>query len=558
MDPNTFEMSDLRGGRARRHPARPAPEPADERQFRGTKWVVICMSLYIPAFLYGLDTMIAAAIQGPAVEEFGHAEQIPWIGAGFPLGSICAILLLGPLFINFNMKYMYLGCISLFGIGSALCGGAPNMSALIVGRVIAGVGGNGIYLGSIQYLEIMTPRREREYYLSLLVGFWGVGCIAGPVIGGGLALSSGTWRWAFYLNLVLGVACVPGWLLYLPGICLVRGVNVREKLASIDFAGCFLGSVMWVSFLLAITMAGGQWAWNDGRTIATLVVCALFLVLYALQQYFAVYTTRTSRAFPAHLLRQFTQVLLFVATAASTSATYVVIYYLPLYFQWVNDDNALMAGVRLLPFVAFAIPMSLSSTGLLQTIKTYKFQFTLASVCLGLGGGPLVYNLHPSSPIGNIYGLCILIGLGTGFSLATGYTVSAQTIEPEDMKSGVTFQSIAQIGGEVIALGVAGQVYRSCAIANLQTVLAGHGYSDDEILAALTGVKSTLFQQLHGTLRDEAINAIVKAMQMTFVLVPVAGGMMFLAALCMKFEEIFVEPSPLLFPHSLLQSRSRF
>lgn len=557
MDSNGIGLQDFRRDvrrdvRRLRPRVRPAsPEPTtDQRLYQGTKWVLICMSLYIPAFLYGLDTTIAADIQGPVVQELGHVEQFSWIGTGFPLGSLCVVLLLGPLLDNFNMKYIYLASVALYEVGSALCGGAPNMSAFIIGRVIAGVGGSGIYLGSLQYLNIMTTRNERELYMSLIVVFWGVGCVAGPVVGGAFAVSAGTWRWAFYIKIVIGAVCVPGFLLALPSICLVNGINgitVRSKLSSIDFLGFFLGSVMWVSFLLAITMAGGQWPWNDGRTIAIILVFVLSLALYVLQQYYAAFTPPTSRAFPGRLLRDYTQVLLFVATAAGTSATFVMTYYLPIYFQFVDDDTAFAAGLRLFPFIIFAIIMSLSSSGLLQFIRAYKFQFIIASVCLVLGGGGLFHYLEPSTPMGTIHGFSIFIALGCGFSMVSGYTVSAVTVEPEDTGAGLTFQTVAQIGAEVISLGMAGQIYRSCAIANLRSVLADHGYSDAEILGALSGVKSDLFRGLEGELRDEAIGAITKAMQMTFVLVPVAGGMMFLAALAMKYEKVFDDPSDLLF-----------
>ena len=121
-----------------------------QRTITGAKWFLICISLYISAFLYGLDTTIAADVQGPIVEAFGHVDLLAWIGAGFPLGSVAVILLVGNLYGSFNMKWIYIASIALFEIGSVLCGAAPNMDALIVGRVLAGMGGSGIYLVSLQ------------------------------------------------------------------------------------------------------------------------------------------------------------------------------------------------------------------------------------------------------------------------------------------------------------------------------------------------------------------------------------------------------------------------
>lgn len=509
------------------------------RTIHGVPWFIICISLYITCFLYGLDTTIAADIQGPVIQAFGQVEQLAWIGAGFPLGSVCVILLLGTLFNTFNMKWVFVATVLLFEAGSALCGAAPNMTALIVGRVIAGAGGSGIYLGSLQYFTVLTTEKERGFYMSLIGVFWGLGAVLGPVIGGAFAESAATWRWAFYINLVIGAISAPAFLFYLPPIRPIQGVSFRERLVTIDFVGFFLGAGMWISFLLAFTMAGGQWPWNDGRTIATFVAFGATLVLYVLQQLFSVFTTPARRAFPVHLLRDRTQVLLYIVTAAGTTTLYVVVYYIPLYFQFVNDDEALMAAIRLLPFVVISVTVNLVSGSLLHFIKIYMVLYVIASVFLLVGGGPLMVYLDPGSSTGTIYGLTILVAVGTGLSMVTGYTVATLTLKPEDIGAGLKLQNVSQIGGQVIALAFAGQIYQSTAFKNLSAALAGNGFSVKEIKSAASGSQSALLKQLDGELREKAIEAITHAMQMTFVLIPVAGGIMLVAALLMKRERLF-------------------
>lgn len=510
-----------------------------ERSLRGIPWFIVCISLYTTCFLYGLDTTIAADIQGPIIQAFGQVEQLAWIGAGFPLGSVCVILLLGTLFSTFNMKWIYIATVVLFEIGSALCGGAPNMTALIIGRVLAGAGGSGIYLGSLNYFTVMTTEKERGLYMSLIGVFWGLGAVLGPVIGGAFAESPATWRWAFYINLVIGAISAPAFFLYLPAVQLMQGISVKSRMATIDFVGFVLGAGMWVSFLLAFTMAGGQWPWNDGRTIGTFVAFGVLLILYMVQQYFAIFTTTSRRAFPVHLLRDRTQVLLYVVTAAGTTTLYVVVYYIPLYFQFVNNDRALMAAIRLLPFVVFGVTVNLVSGTLLHLIKVYMALYVIASVFLLAGGGPLMVYLDPSSSTGTIYGLTIVVAVGTGLSMVTGYTVATLTLKPEDIGAGLKLQNVSQIGGQVIALAFAGQIYQSTALKNLQTVLSDSRFSDAEIRSAVVGSQSALLKELDGELRQKAIEAITHAMQMTFVLIPVAGGIMLIAALFMKREKLF-------------------
>lgn len=92
------------------------------RSLTGIKWILVCISLYTSAFLYGLDTTIAADVQGPVVEAFGHIELLSWIGSGFPLGSVAVILLLGNLLNQFNYKWVFIWSVVMFEVGSVICG----------------------------------------------------------------------------------------------------------------------------------------------------------------------------------------------------------------------------------------------------------------------------------------------------------------------------------------------------------------------------------------------------------------------------------------------------
>ncbi|KAI1333550.1 major facilitator superfamily domain-containing protein [Xylariaceae sp. FL0016] len=509
------------------------------RDIRGFRWLLICVAIYSTCALYGLDTTIAADIQGPVVKTLGHVDQLAWVGAGFPLGSVCILLLLSKLYSTFNNKWILIITVALFEVGSAICGAARTMNAMIVGRVITGVGGSGIYLGSLQYVTLITGERERGFYMSLIGAFWGLGAVLGPVIGGAFAESSATWRWAFYINLPIGALTAPVFLLYLPSFHPIQDVSILKRLATIDFVGFILHCGTWVSFLLALTMAGSVWPWNDGRTIATSIVFGVVLVAYASQQYFALFTTADQRLFPGHLLRNRTQVLLYACTAAGITSLFVVIYYLPIYFQFVNGDGTVMAAVRLLPFVCVAVAVNVSAGSFLHLIKLYMVLYAISGCILVAGSGPLTVYLRPESSTGLIYGLSVIIALGAGLSMTTAYTIATFTLEPGDISAGISLQNIAQIGGQVISLGVAGQIYQSTGLRNLRGVLGGYGYTDSEIADAVAGAQSALFSELSGDVRGQAIVAITDAIQMTFVLVPVAGAVMLIAALFMRRERLF-------------------
>jgi MFS family permease len=67
----------------------------------------------------------------------------------------------GQFFQIFNAKWFYILSVLVFEVGSAVCGGAPNMNALIIGRAVAGIGATGVYTGSLFLLSVNTSDRER-------------------------------------------------------------------------------------------------------------------------------------------------------------------------------------------------------------------------------------------------------------------------------------------------------------------------------------------------------------------------------------------------------------
>lgn len=78
------------------------------------------------------------------------------------------VMLFGKFYGLFDAKWLYISSCVVFMAASALCGGAPNMNAEIVGRVFAGAGGNGMYLGVMTLLSGHTNPQERPIYLGLV------------------------------------------------------------------------------------------------------------------------------------------------------------------------------------------------------------------------------------------------------------------------------------------------------------------------------------------------------------------------------------------------------
>ncbi|KAH8650816.1 major facilitator superfamily domain-containing protein [Tricladium varicosporioides] len=275
------------------------------------------------------------------------------------------------MFTYFNMKWLFVGSVTLFEIGPAVCGAAPSMSALIISRVLTSTSGSGIYLGSLNIISVLTTAKERGTFITLIGFFWGLGAVLGLAVGGAFSVSSATWRWGFYINLAIGGAMAPIFLLAIPSLSPLKSVPLIERMKKLGILGYILSAGICVSFTMAFIMTGGQWSWNNGRTISVIVICGILILAFTLQQYFAVLTITNTRSFLVHLLTSRSQLLLYVSTSANIVTLWVVVFFIPICFLLVHNDSAIMAAVRLLPCVIIAITCNLITGHLLSQVRYY-------------------------------------------------------------------------------------------------------------------------------------------------------------------------------------------
>lgn len=221
------------------------------------------------------------------------------------------------------------------------------MSAEIIGRVWAGMGGAGMYLGALNIFSINTNPQERSIYIAGCAMIWGFGCILGPVIGGSLA-DGASWRWAFYINLFICAVSAPVVLFYIQSYNPDPHSTFTQKLKRMDWVGIVLNAAIYTTFVLAFTFGGTTWAWSDGRTIAMIVVWGVVTIAFGIQQTFSIFTTPESRIFPIDFLQSKDLILQYISMSAAATGLFIPIYYIPIYFAFTRNDSAIDAAVRLL------------------------------------------------------------------------------------------------------------------------------------------------------------------------------------------------------------------
>ncbi|KAL8919473.1 MAG: hypothetical protein Q9208_006758 [Pyrenodesmia sp. 3 TL-2023] len=519
--------------------ARPEQEGGDAvvAEMSNLRWFCICVGWYLTAFLYGLDSTIAADVQGPILASLGNLQLLPWVGTGFLLGSVATISLFGSLYNRIEVKWLYLGSIVAFEIGSAICGAAPNMEAMAVGRVVAGIGGAGIYLGCMTYISIFTTPAQRPLYTALISAFWGLGAVLGPVVGGGFAQSKATWRWAFYINLVLAAVTAPIYILWFPRHGAHRHQKILLRVKDLDWLGALLNAATFALFITACTYSGSQWPWESGSVISLWVVTGVTVILYALQQWTAFLTSKENRIFPVWCLKSRSLVLLFIGTAGSSAVNFFNIYYIPLFFGFTKGDGAIKVASRLLPFIFLLIFTALLSGALLPKLNLYAAWYVISGI-LALVGSVLMFLISAATPVGNIYGFEVLIGAGCGLTLQAAYSIALVKSPADKATSAISFINVAQLGGGALALTIAGTIFQNVGFNTLQSALNGRGYSSSEIRAALAGGYSAIISDSSAEVQAITFDVIGSTIANVYG-ISVSGAAAVLAVgLLMRWEKV--------------------
>ncbi|KAJ5233193.1 Efflux pump dep3 [Penicillium chermesinum] len=502
------------------------PKETSPRPIHGWKWAIAYASMISTTFLFALDNTIVADIQPVILDLFGEVSLLPWIGVGFALGTMC-VLPWGKVYGVFNAKYVYLFNIALFETGSALCGAAPNMTALVLGRVIAGVGGSGMYSGTLSFVAVLTSLKERPIYMAGSTVIWGIGSVLGPVVGGAFADSSATWRWAFYINLPIGAAFAPAYLFLIPSVDPKPDKTLAEKCGMVDW-------IMTTTFLagsaclvMAITFGGTLYPWNSGNEIALWVVAGALLIVCIFVAKYHPGVHKDDRLYPAHFLRRPIMINLQVQMFLVSGIVLAMTYYIPLFFQFVRGDGPLDAGVRLLPFIISMVVFAMVNGALMPKLP-FILPWNLFGSTLVVIGTALMYTADINTSNAKIYGYSILVGAGSGCYVVAGFPVLQSLVTLKDIPNAVGAMAISQDLGMVIFLAMAGSIYQNLALQKVARAVPTLSVADITNLVA--GTSSRAYKALSESERALVTPQITEAMSNVWLFFLVAGILSFVLA----------------------------
>ncbi|MCJ1405451.1 hypothetical protein MMC11_008679 [Xylographa trunciseda] len=509
------------------------------RTIRGIKWVFVVAAILSSVFLFALDNSIVADVQPKIIEAFpGSIDKLPWISVAFALGAASTTLVWATLFTTFDAKYNYLIAVFLFEVGSAICGAANMMNVLIFGRVLAGLGGAGAYVGVLTLLTALTEAQERPLYIASTGMVWGLGSVLGPIFGGLFGDSPATWRWCFYINLVVAAVFCPAYFLFLPRVDPQPHRSMNERFHELDYAGIFLIIAAFALGITGLSFGGSLFAWNSATIVAPLVISFVLIILFGVQQTLSLFTTPDRRLFPVHFLKSRTMILMFIESAASGAGIFIPVYFIPLFYQFAEGTTALSAAVRLLPFLCLLVFFSLLNGAILSKDGHYAPWYVGATALIVIGSS-LMYTVNETTSTAAIYGYSSIIGIGAGCTFQAGFIVAQAAAPRSEMSLAVAYINLAQISGLVIVLTLANTIFLNVAQENIAAVLPTADSATIQL--ALSGTASSFLQTLSPAVQAQVLHAIISAISKTYILAIAGGALGLVCALAMKWERLVLE-----------------
>lgn len=238
----------------------PTPNAAPARA--GAVFVLTALG----TFMASLDLSIVNVAFPDIEASYPHASSasLSWILTAYSIVFGALLVVGGRTGDRLGRKRVFQGGIAVFLLGSFLCGLAPTVTALVAARALQGVGAAFLVPASVALLIGAYPPERR---MQIVAQWGGIGALAvatGPSLGAAI-VSAGGWRWAFFVNLPVGL------FVLIAGRRVLTESPRDPSTATPDYLGVVLMSLSLAALVLAVS-EGSTWGWGDGRILAAVAV----------------------------------------------------------------------------------------------------------------------------------------------------------------------------------------------------------------------------------------------------------------------------------------------
>jgi MFS family permease len=455
--------------------------------------------------MVAIEATIVSTAMPQIVAQLGGLRLYSWVFSSFLLAQTAMTVVFGKLADLYGRKPVVLAGIAIFVAGSVGAGCAWSMPAMIVFRLIQGIGAGAIQPVTITIIGDLYPIHERGKVQGWLASVWALSAVLGPMAGG-LIIRDLSWSWIFWMNVPIGALAVAGFVLYLHE-------HERHTRPSIDFGGAALFTVAIGALMMALTDAGSG---DRSRTLLELALFAACAILFVRQERRAADPMISFSLWMHRPIAAANAATVFCGVALMGLTTF-----LPMYVQGVLQRSPVVAGLAL-TMIMLGWP-----AGATLAARTFN-RLGLRRVLIGgsffvpLGAIPFLLLNPASSPVLAGVG-SLLMGLGMGTSSVCSLVLIQEIVGAAERGSATASNLFsrnlgstlgATVFGAVLNYGLRHSPYLPAGGADeLRRVLDAPGGH----VAADTSVRLALQQSLHLTFVALFVVALAVVVSMLFV-----------------------------------------
>ena len=475
-----------------------------------TRWFgLLFVSLGISLII--VDSTIINVSIPAIIEDLGiTSTQVQWVQESYTLVFAALLLVFGSLADRFGRRRMMVIGMALFTVASVFAGFAQDGNLLILARVFQGLGGAMVLPTTLSLVNANFQGKERGIAFAVWGSTIGGMVAVGPLLGGWLTTDF-SWRWAFGINVPLGIIIVIGALLTV--------VESKETgpARRIDWGGAVLSIVAMASLVFGLIEGRtyGWWlvnkpfdlgGWTWPFDVSVIPFCFAVFVISVV--WFIVHGVRRVRAGkPALIAFNLFAIPSFrngnIAAMIIALGEFGIILSLPLWLQFVVGYNALSTGFVLLALAAGAFLASGLAGGLGRRVPPVRMvQLGILLELIGVTG--VGFAISPSTGWAEVTPFLFVYGIGVGLATAqlTGVVLKDVPVSESGQASGT--QSTSRQLGSALGIAVLGTVLFTSVQIQLTQSLNDQGLPADTVSTVVTSVVDSSGGAILGLEKDPA------------------------------------------------------
>ncbi|ARC57754.1 Multidrug resistance protein 3 [Frondihabitans sp. 762G35] len=435
--------------------APPRTAGAPESSGPTTKSILLVFAgLMVTMLLASLDQTIFSTALPTIVGELDGVDHMIWVTTAYILASTIMLPVYGKLGDLIGRKGLFVAAIGLFIVGSIVGGLSGNMTELITGRAIQGLGGGGLMILSQAIIADVVPARQRGKYMGIMGGVFALSSVAGPLLGGFFTDGIG-WRWAFWMNVPLGILAIASAVFFLR---LPKGAPRKPR---IDGLGMALLAIASTCLVLVTTWGGNTYDWNSPQIVGLIVGLAISGTAFVFVERGA-----AEPIMPLHLFRQPNFVLTTLAGLITGIAMFGALAYLPTYLQMVTGADATQAGFLMIPMMAGLLVTSILTGQLVSRTGRYKV-FPIVGTVIVAGALALMSTMTATMPVWIICVYLAIMGIGLGMSMQILILIVQNTFSIREVGTATASNNYFRQIGASLGASIVGSLF----VANLTDLM---------------------------------------------------------------------------------------